>query len=188
MFPFCPLSFFKSISLSCALHAFHVFQTCLIILLFYRGIYFYMYFIQHCIICRPSDCTVSEDAGIEHRTAAATVLQHWQSDALTTRLDHIHYSAKSHPHSARSHPHWVRLDLIHIRLDLINRIDLIHPSYSNADYPVSFILPFYVASFAFAFPLPPALSYSFHFILSFFLLPHLPLLPPPTLYSILSEL
>jgi hypothetical protein len=40
-------------------------------------------------------------------------LRHWQSDALTTRLDHIH----------------TRLDLIHPRLDLIHtRLDLIHYS------------------------------------------------------------
>ncbi len=31
-------------------------------------------------------------------------LRHWLSDALTTRLDLIHNSARSHPHSARSHP------------------------------------------------------------------------------------
>ncbi len=38
-------------------------------------------------------------------------LRHWQSDALTTRLDLIH----------------TRLDLIHTRLDLINnRLDLVH--------------------------------------------------------------
>ncbi len=32
-----------------------------------RGIYFYflVYVIQHCFICRPSDSSVSEDAGIE---------------------------------------------------------------------------------------------------------------------------
>jgi hypothetical protein len=40
-----------------------------------------MYDIQHCFICRPSDSTVSEDAGIEPRTVAA---------ALTTRLDLIY--------------------------------------------------------------------------------------------------
>ncbi len=34
-------------------------------------------------------------------------LRHWQSDALTTWLDH-HYSAISHPHSAISHPHPAR--------------------------------------------------------------------------------
>jgi hypothetical protein len=33
-----------------------------------------MYDIQHCFICRPSDFTVSEDAGIEHRTVATTAL------------------------------------------------------------------------------------------------------------------
>jgi hypothetical protein len=36
------------------------------------------------------------------------LLWHWQSEALTTRLDLIHYSARSHPHSARSHPHSAR--------------------------------------------------------------------------------
>ncbi len=32
-------------------------------------------------------------------------LRHWQSDALTTRLDLIHNQARSHPQQARSHPH-----------------------------------------------------------------------------------
>ncbi len=31
-------------------------------------IYLFMFVIQHCFICRPSDSTVSEDAGIEPRT------------------------------------------------------------------------------------------------------------------------
>ncbi len=43
-----------------------------------------MYCIQHCFIGHPSDSTVSEDAWIEPRTVATW---HWQSDALTTRLD-----------------------------------------------------------------------------------------------------
>jgi hypothetical protein len=38
----------------------------------------FLYAIQHCFICRPSDSTVSEDAGIE--------------PALTARLDLIHES------------------------------------------------------------------------------------------------
>jgi hypothetical protein len=29
-----------------------------------------MYVIQHCFVCRPSDSTVLEDAGIEHGTVA----------------------------------------------------------------------------------------------------------------------
>jgi hypothetical protein len=29
-----------------------------------------MYVFQHCFICRPSDFTVSKDAGIEPRTVA----------------------------------------------------------------------------------------------------------------------
>jgi hypothetical protein len=34
---------------------------------------FFQYFIQHCFICHPSDCAVSEDAGIEPRTLAMVV-------------------------------------------------------------------------------------------------------------------
>ncbi len=33
-----------------------------------------MYCIQHCFICRPSDATVSEDAGIEPRVVATSAL------------------------------------------------------------------------------------------------------------------
>jgi hypothetical protein len=36
--------------------------------------FFSMYFIQHRFICRPSDSTVSEDAGIEPRTVATVAL------------------------------------------------------------------------------------------------------------------
>ncbi len=35
---------------------------------------FFMYDIQHWFICRPSDSTVSEDAGIGPRTVATTAL------------------------------------------------------------------------------------------------------------------
>ncbi len=48
---------------------------------------FFMYDIQHCFICRPSESTVPEDAGIEPRTVATT--------ALAVRRSN---------HSARSHP------------------------------------------------------------------------------------
>jgi hypothetical protein len=43
---------------------------------FKRGIFgdFFYYFIQHCFICRPSESTVSQDAGIEPRTVATTAL------------------------------------------------------------------------------------------------------------------
>jgi hypothetical protein len=57
---------------------------------------FFLYFIQHCFICRPSDSTVSEEAGIETRTVATTALV--LSIALTTRLNLIHTRpTKSHP-------------------------------------------------------------------------------------------
>jgi hypothetical protein len=48
-----------------------------------------MFCIQHCFICRPSDSTVSEDAGIEPRTVTTS--------ALALR------------HSARCHPPYKKL-------------------------------------------------------------------------------
>jgi hypothetical protein len=48
---------------------------------------FYMYDIQHCFVCHPSDSTVSKDAGIEPRTVAT--IRHLLSDSLATRLDLI---------------------------------------------------------------------------------------------------
>ncbi len=47
------------------------------------------YFVQHCFICRPSDSTVSEDAGTEPRTVTTLAL-------ATRRSNH---SARSHSHS-----------------------------------------------------------------------------------------
>jgi hypothetical protein len=35
---------------------------------------FFLYCIQHCFICRPSDSTVSENAGIKPRTFATFAL------------------------------------------------------------------------------------------------------------------
>ncbi len=62
----------------------------------------YVLYSTLCFICRPSDFfTVSEDAGIEPRTVASLACR--QPDALTTRLDLIHNSARSHPFSARSY-------------------------------------------------------------------------------------
>jgi hypothetical protein len=55
-----------------------------------------MYFIQHCFTCRPSDSTVSEDAGIEPRTVATSAL-----------------AVRRSRHSATSHPHfryWLRYE------------------------------------------------------------------------------
>jgi hypothetical protein len=49
---------------------------------------FFQYFIQHCFICRPSDSSVSEDAGSEPRTVVTS--------ALAVRRSN---------HSDRSHPH-----------------------------------------------------------------------------------
>ncbi len=45
------------------------------------------YCIQHCFICRPSDSTVSEDAGIDPRTVAT----------LASAVRRSNHSARSHP-------------------------------------------------------------------------------------------
>jgi hypothetical protein len=50
----------------------------------------FMDIIQHGFICRPSDFTVSDDAGIEPMIVATL--------ALTARR--LNYSAIAHPHSA----------------------------------------------------------------------------------------
>jgi hypothetical protein len=66
---------------------------------------FFIYVIQHCFICRPSESTGSEDAGSEPRTVAKFALTARRS---TTRIDLIHYSARSHPlFGYRSHPHFI---------------------------------------------------------------------------------
>ena len=43
------------------------------------------YCMQHCFICRPSDSTVSEDAGIEPRTVATSAMAVRRSNYLSTR-------------------------------------------------------------------------------------------------------
>ncbi len=88
---------------------------------------FFMYDIQHCFICRPSNSTVSEDAVIERRIVATLALTARRSNqsaisypqlgqisyslgqiSSTSRLYCIHKSARFHTNSARSHPHWTR--------------------------------------------------------------------------------
>ncbi len=46
------------------------------------GFFLFMYYIQHCFICRPSGSTVSEDAGIEPRTVATMALAVRRSNHL----------------------------------------------------------------------------------------------------------
>ncbi len=70
------------------------------------------YFIEHCFICRPSDSTVSVDAGIEARTVATPALAVRRS-IQSARSHPLIFSARSHPQQARSHP-LNRLDLIHL--------------------------------------------------------------------------
>jgi hypothetical protein len=51
--------------------------------------FFFMHFVQHCFICRPSDSTVSEDDVIEPRTVATLALA-------------VRRSARSHPQKKNS--------------------------------------------------------------------------------------
>ncbi len=69
----------------------------------FKGGIFYVgsLILQHCFICRPSDCAVSVDAGIVPRIVGSLALKVRCSD----------HSPRSHPHSARSHH--TRLGLIH---------------------------------------------------------------------------
>ena len=82
-----------------------------------HGVYFYFLRVRYsyCFICRPSDSTVSEDAGIKPRTVATSALA-----ARRSRSNHparfYPHSARSHPHSARSHPLSARS---HPHIDLI---------------------------------------------------------------------
>ncbi len=106
---------------------------------------FFLNFIQHCFFSRPSDSTVSEDAGIEPRTVAASTLavrrsNHSAGSHPLSRLYLIQHSARSHPqdhNSARSSHirqnlihHAATVDLIHIsaRSHPQNRLVLIHGS------------------------------------------------------------
>jgi hypothetical protein len=49
-----------------------------------------MFFIQHCFICRPSDSTVSENAGIDHRTQNCCDFDIGCQTLSSTQLDLIH--------------------------------------------------------------------------------------------------
>ncbi len=69
---------------------------------------------QHFFACRPSDNSVSGDAGIN---PGLLQLWHWQSDDLATRLDLIRK----------------RLDLIHTRLDLTDGYSLFSRSWLSIE-------------------------------------------------------
>jgi hypothetical protein len=62
-------------------------KNIIIQLIFLRGIFIYnfsMYVIQHCFTCRPSDSTMSEDAGIESMTVATMALTARRSNHSAT--------------------------------------------------------------------------------------------------------
>ncbi len=121
-------------------------------------LFFFMYVFQHSVICRPSDSGMSEDAGIDPRTAATlaltircsnhsarshqkrsynpTRLDLIHKEALTTRLDLIHNPARSHPplgqisSTTRQDSSTTWLDLFHILGQILSttRLYLIHNS------------------------------------------------------------
>ncbi len=66
----------------------------------FYGFLLFMYDIQHCFICRPSDSTVPEDAEIEPRTVVTRY-------GIGCQVSN--HSPGSHPLSARSHPHMATL-------------------------------------------------------------------------------
>jgi hypothetical protein len=55
---------------------------------FFGEVHFLQYFIQHGFICRPSDSTALEDAGIEPRTVATSALAVRQSNHSAIDLIH----------------------------------------------------------------------------------------------------
>jgi hypothetical protein len=60
------------------------------------GLFLFMYVIQHCFVCRPSDSTVSEDAGIESSIVATLALTaRRRSNHSAISLSHFGY--RSHP-------------------------------------------------------------------------------------------
>ncbi len=94
-------------------------------LIFNRGflIFFVIYFIQHCFICRPSNSNVCRR--MLGSNPGRLRLWPWQSDALTSRLDVIH--TRLDLIHTRLHVIHTRLDVFHTRLDVIHtRLDLIH--------------------------------------------------------------
>jgi hypothetical protein len=55
------------------------------------GFVLFMYDIQQCFICRPSDSTVSEDAEIEARTVATTALTVRRSNHSASLILNVAY-------------------------------------------------------------------------------------------------
>jgi hypothetical protein len=101
---------FESLLLSCKEKCSLSFVPLIIHVLhtFFKGDFFgfflyFMYYIQHSFICRPSNSTVSEDAGIELWTVATTTL-----------------AVRRCNHSARSHP--LHPILLHINITNLIRI------------------------------------------------------------------
>ena len=73
------------------------------------GFFNFMYDIQHCFICRPTDSTVSEDAEIEPRTVVTSAL-----------------AVRRSSHSATSHPQVKLLPLLSISGDLYYNVRHLH--------------------------------------------------------------
>ncbi len=86
-----------------------------------------MYVILHRFICRPSDSTVSKDAGIEPRTAATLALTTGHLDALTTSKDVLLLgSGPGHPVGGEVLPRGARLPLLRARHDPLQAPPRLH--------------------------------------------------------------
>ncbi len=83
----------------------------------------FIYFIQHCVICRLSDSTVSKDAGIEPRTVACL---HWEPNHSTVSHSRFRYHLPSGLTSSTT-----RLVLIDIQVFLIQSIKKKHMNPSS---------------------------------------------------------
>jgi hypothetical protein len=73
------------------------------------GCFQILYFVQCCFIRRASYSTVSEDARNLELNPGLLRLWHWQSDALTIRLDLFLNPARSPP------PHWKKISIYMFR-------------------------------------------------------------------------
>ncbi len=101
-------------------------------------LFFFMYNIQHCFTCRPSDSTVSEDAGIEPRTVATRRSSHSARSypqlgqiSSTTRLDLIHNGQISSTNKpvTRWSSTWVQPPCIQLLFSSPESSSCIHLSY-----------------------------------------------------------
>ncbi len=94
-----------------------------------RGIFWiFLYDIQHCFVCCPSDSTVSEDAGIEPRAFATTALAIRRSNhsARSVEIQNAAFLTiqKLQNHTGEEYSYY-RYPVLNIKISLINKIQKI---------------------------------------------------------------